>query len=671
MITAQWEKEIKSLRESLKLEISKISRGSEINVVKHICRSNLESKLDRLKEIEEILKIEKYKIVFIGTIGQGKTTAICHIFNLISDFKVSKTIGGKSRNVIETKELLATGSGRTTICEVILKASAKTYIEIEPYTVDEMENLILEFCDSIADEDNSESEQKIMISQEVERAIRNIIELKISFKSVMDGDKKRNQKIDKAEELFNELGLEGLKKTALNTANLEFRTTTRIDFDNQDSEQEWIKNTFAAINNVESKDFAIPRKIYLYVSSDVLSGSDLSKFDSVIDTKGIDENPIRKDLQKYIESQDTICLFVTPFNAAPEANISKLIGYHLTSKSKDFHHRFVTLVLPRKNEPEKANEGDGTWEKGIQIKQEVIQTVFRNLNLEFFPDNILFYDAFRYYREDIIKLNSDFYGQEDVQADKNEFIKAIADIVENRRIILLKEIGDIQESFKSIKSGHFLTEIEITAIQNAIQKIKNLRELRKRVPSFVYEHFIEQYLEYYHTVCRAWNTKHAVHRNFGYYEPRDIDIYYNGNIVAAGTSDDEMLRKFTKEVRKELEYILFELTLANESLKTFIPELVREFHSFYDDFIKEVGTEIEDEIERKLSPQSEKSEFWNALIAEKGREHKNGETYTDNVLQTFRRELELEPNLNDFLQSKAEEHWEELVNKILDFFGEE
>jgi hypothetical protein len=440
MVVAQLEEEINSLKQSLKREISKISGGSEINVIKHICNSNLESKLERLEEIENILKIEKYKIVFIGTIGQGKTTAICHLFNLISDFKVSKTIGGKSRNVTETKQLLATGSGRTTICEVILKSSEKTYIEIEPYTVSEMENLIFDFCDSVANTDDFESEQKVMISQEIEKAIRNITELKISFKSVLDGDKKKSQKIDKAEELFGELGLEGLRKTALNNASLESRTTTKIEFDHQNNEQEWIKDTFLAINNVEFKDFAIPRKIYLYVSTDVLSGSDLSKFDSVIDTKGIDENPIRKDLQKYIESQDTICLFVTPFNSAPENNISKLIGYHLTSKSKDFHHRFVTLVLPRKNEPERVNGSDCDWDQGIQIKRGQIETVFKSKNLEFFSNNIIFYDALRYYDTDIVKLNDRFYSEEDVQADKNEFIESISNVVENRRNILLDEI---------------------------------------------------------------------------------------------------------------------------------------------------------------------------------------------------------------------------------------
>ncbi|WP_292864089.1 hypothetical protein [Nostoc sp. LPT] len=430
--------------------------------------------------------------------------------------------------------MLSTGGGRTTICEVIIKAAEKTYIEIEPYSVDEMENLIFEFCDYIADKykDNPQADQKIIISKEVERAIRNITEMKSRYQTISEVDKKKTE-IDVAQEEFEKLGLDEFKKLALNNARLESRTTNKIEFDNKKKEQEWVKNTFAAINNVEFKEFAIPRKIYLYVSYDVLSGSNLSQFDSVVDTKGLDENPIRKDLQKYIENQDTICLFVTSFNAAPEVNISKLIGYHLASKSKDFHHRFITLVLPKKNEPEKVNECDGDYDIGIQIRKKEIHSTFRNSNLEFFPENILFYDALRYYRDDIVKLNTDIYSKEDVQADKDDFIKAVADVVERRQNILLDEIKNIRESFTRIKNGDALTGSEIKAIENAIQKIKDLEDLSKRVQSFLYQDkgrdkgFVTKYVEYYHNVYPAWNTKHAIHSNFGYYKLRNIDIYYD------------------------------------------------------------------------------------------------------------------------------------------------
>ncbi|WP_045871710.1 hypothetical protein [Tolypothrix sp. PCC 7601] len=668
MLTIQWQEEIVALQQSLRHEITRISGGSEINVIKHICINNLKAKLERLEEIDKILNIEKYKIVFIGTIGQGKTTAICHLFNLISDFRVSKTINGKSKDVIETRELLSTGSGKTTICEVIIKAADKTYIEIEPYTIDEMENLIFEFCDYIANKENTQVEQRIIISEEIQRAIRNVIELKKVTKSVTDGEKSKTITFDKAKELFDESGIDVLKKTAVDNANLESRTATKIEFDNQSKEQEWIKNNFDDINNVRLKDFAIPRKIYLYVSNDVLSGSNLSQFDSVVDTKGLDENPIRKDLHKYIDSQDSICLFVTPFNSAPEANITKLIGYHLTSKSKEFHHRFVTLVLPHKGEPEKVHDSDGDRELGIKIRQDQVQSTFKNLNLEFFQDNILFYDSLRYYRDDIVKVYEDY--QEEVQEDKDELITAITDVIERRRNLLLDEIKNIRVSFGKIKNGDALTFSEIKAIENAIQKIENVRDLSKRVPSFVYENFVEQYVEFYRITYKAWNTKHAIHRNFGYYEPRDIDIYYDAKVFSEGIDEDEMLKKFTREVKQELENILYELTSANEFLKTLIPELVKEFYGLYDDFVDKVGTDIEEELIRKLLPRSQDSKFWNALLAEKGKQRKKGETFAGNVCEIFKRELELEANLNQFFQSKAEEHWKELVDKILSFFGE-
>lgn len=670
MLTIQWQEEIISLQQSLKREIAKISGGSELNIIKHICINNLKSKLDRLEEIEKILNIDKYQIVFIGTIGQGKTTAICHLFNLIGNFNITKNINGKNRNVIETRELLSTGSGRTTICEVVLKAAEKTYIEIEPYTIDEMENLIFDFCESITNKNTLSSEPKAIISQEIERAIRNMIDLRKVNQSIIDGDRTRAILVDKAKELFDEAGEDVLKKTALNNANIESRITTKIDFDNQSTEQQWLKDTFAAINSVQLKEFAIPRKISLYVSNEILSSSNLSQFDSVVDTKGLDENPIRKDLQKYIESQDAICLFVTPFNAAPEANISKLIGYHLSSKSKDFHHRFVTLVLPRRNEPEQVNDSNGDWDVGVQRKKGEIIDTFKNLNLEFFPENILFYDALRYYQDTIVKLN-EFYTEEDVQADKNEFINAVAGVVKRRRSILLGEVKSIQESFTKIKNGNALTETEIEAIENAIQKLKNVRELGRRIPSFVYDDFVDKFIDYYRVTYPAWNTKHAIHRNFGYYKPRDIDIYYDAQVFVAGINEDEMLKKFTREVKDEIENILQELTVANESLKTLIPELVKEFYVLYDDFIYKVGAEIQQEILRKLSPQSEQSDFWNALMAEKGKDKKPPETYTGNVCQIFRHKLELETSLNKFLQSKAGYHWEKLVLKMIGFFGQD
>ena len=328
------------------------------------------------------------------------------------------------------------------------------------------------------------------------------------------------------------------------------------------------------------------------------------------------------------------------------------------------------MVLPHKDEPEKVNECDGDYDTGIQIKTDEIQATFEKLNLDFLIENILFYDALKYYRNDI-------YSEENIQADKDDFIEGIAGVIERRRNILLDEIKNIQESFTRIKNGNGLTVLEIEAIETAIKKIKDFEDLSKRVQSFLYQDkgqqdkgFVTKYVEYYRTVYPAWNTKHAIHRNFGYYEPKNIDIYYDVRVFAEGINEDEMLKKFTKQPKQELENILNDLTSANESLKTFIPELIIQLNSLYDDFISEVGKQIQEEAQSKLSPQSEDSKFWEALINEKGKVRPPGETYTDNVCQTLKSELEKGQSLNTFLEIQAGKHWKKLVIKLLSFFGE-
>ncbi|MCC5598779.1 hypothetical protein [Nostoc favosum] len=68
MLTTLPQEEITSLKQNLRREISKLSGVPENNIPKYICINNLNSKLERLEEIEKILTIDKYKIVFIGTI---------------------------------------------------------------------------------------------------------------------------------------------------------------------------------------------------------------------------------------------------------------------------------------------------------------------------------------------------------------------------------------------------------------------------------------------------------------------------------------------------------------------------------------------------------------------------------------------------------------------------
>jgi hypothetical protein len=537
MPTHDWREQTSLLNQDLRSAIAGVESNFKGTIPDYLCLNNLKSKLARLKIIENNLSIDKYKLVFIGTIGEGKTTAICHLFNLLGEFSASKTIGGKARAVKETQELLATGSGRTTICEVILRASEQTYIEIEPYSAQEMESMILDLCDSLSEPSEVQGEPKAMLSKEIRTAIRNVIQFPEETVTSKDGDKPVKSRIDRAREELEKSGKEGLKAAALKNANLPGRTEARLLYNGEEDERTWIKRTFARVNTCEIPTVAIPKRIHVCVSANVLSGSPLSRFETVIDTKGIDENPIRKDLGEYIMREDAICLFATNFKDAPETNIRELMRFHLSSKSRDFHHRFVTFVLPHKGDAEKTNGGDGSWEVGTQIRREDIQSAFKNLNLEFFPENVLFYDALRYYRADANILDTALYTAEDIERDRLDCLNNVARIIDHRRALLLAEVGSIEQGFQKIKAGEMLSQEEVRALQSAVQKIRGFLDLGEKIPSFVFEEFVEQYVLYFRNQYPAWNTKDAINRGYGVFQRRNFDIYYDAYVVAKGKND--------------------------------------------------------------------------------------------------------------------------------------
>ena len=93
------EEAIGNLINGLNKEIEKF--GDSNTIRNCIIRNNLHLKIERLKKIQKIFQIEKYNIVFIGTIGAGKTTAICRLFNLIGEFQVTE----KGKTLNKTLEL--------------------------------------------------------------------------------------------------------------------------------------------------------------------------------------------------------------------------------------------------------------------------------------------------------------------------------------------------------------------------------------------------------------------------------------------------------------------------------------------------------------------------------------------------------------------------------------
>ena len=514
---------IKNLLEQIDKQSLNVPSNS-MNVYEHLRKKSLESKKLRLLKTRDILSIDKYNIVFIGTIGIGKTTAICHLFNLIGEFDKEIEINKNKKQLRVVEQILSTGSGRTTISEVITKSSSRTYIQIEPYPKEKLHDLIIEFCESFyADSEIPEGE---IVSVELERAIRTITEFR-------KNQKVNDKNVDLAKEYSKKMSLDDFKALALRNAQLEDRFYTKEESilfcpENTD-EVLWLKQNFERVNKGDEKSFSIPRKIFVFVSPKVLKGSKLEYFNSIIDTKGIDEIAIRPDLQNYIEQEENICLFTSSFNDAPETNVRELMKFSLTQRSKSYEQKFITFILPHKGEPEKENDSDGTWEGGIATRKSIIEDVFKSQNLKFLPDNILFYDALQFY-DSKGRRDQDFTA-DDIQAVKNNVIDDIRFVIERRKEILMEDVKAIDRSIQTIINGQGLSEEEISNINKVVEEIASYKEIRNKVPSFVYEEFIDQYIEYYSNHYPAWNTKDAIHRRLGTFQERNFDTYFDAKVV--------------------------------------------------------------------------------------------------------------------------------------------
>jgi len=155
MILDEGKISIPELKTEVQLAIDNIN-DDKSNIFEHIRKKSLLSKLNRLDEISNILDIDKYKVVFIGKIGAGKTTAICNLFNLVHDIEKNVETKKGRGSIKVTEPLLSTASGRTTISEVIIKSDRNIYIEIDPYDREKLEPLITDFCESFYNKSESD-----------------------------------------------------------------------------------------------------------------------------------------------------------------------------------------------------------------------------------------------------------------------------------------------------------------------------------------------------------------------------------------------------------------------------------------------------------------------------------------------------------------------------------
>lgn len=323
---------------------------------------------------------KRYRIAFVGTIGVGKSTAICRVQRL-------ELAGSKGM----PKPVLETGAGGITICEVHVRRGPGFGLLVEPCAEDEIRRSVLEFARYLLNADQTaslgeDSESGAPgISREVERALRNMSGLKRK-RAEKRSDGTTVPAVDDARVLAQTYGDE--KALAIEIlARMELHKRDRRDLwlpENQEKAPlEWLQSAFEQVNNGRHSEFSIPRRIELIVPDAILDDGELEV--TLIDTQGIDDIAERQDIEQYFDDPHAVMLLCTTFNEAPSTSVRQLLVRAKEGGARNLDVMTAILALPRPGEAivmkDEAGDTVETAEGGYELKEEQVSLKLHPLGL--------------------------------------------------------------------------------------------------------------------------------------------------------------------------------------------------------------------------------------------------------------------------------------------------
>jgi hypothetical protein len=207
----------------------------------------------------EYLTNNSHKLAFIGNVGAGKTTAICHLIGLVE----------------QGKPILSTGSGRTTLCEVEVcqNIDKKIKIEVIPHTKSEILSYLKDFALDLFETQSNEkvgdesSQEGFKLSDEIVRALRNMLQLPIK-RNYSD-----NSRVDEAKTLASQYNSFNEFFSILeNRLNLSVRNKTLFTYDDTSSlsANDWLSQNFKAINSATDPNVGLAKRIIINLNSSIL-----------------------------------------------------------------------------------------------------------------------------------------------------------------------------------------------------------------------------------------------------------------------------------------------------------------------------------------------------------------------------------------------------------------
>lgn len=340
----------------------------------------LESNLTRLKQINELLFVDKFKLVFIGEPGSGKTTTICNYLNLTTDLTPGKAF--------ENVELFNTGSGRTTAFEVHYIKSDETKFEIYPMRLEEQKALLNEYLGYMwnktfdIEQDTDEPDNQSS-SREYDRIIRNMLGFSSEneFQTFIESDYSADMKSEYLDEMNNRVAFENRCIRSI------------IMPENVKDVKAWIKDTFNSINNGKNIAVAIPDRVDVLLCQNDIDFYFPDFVSEIIDTRGYDGNT-RDDLIDYLKDKNSISIIMDEPKALPGERQKKILTEWIIKEDVDIIPRIAMFVKDKGNELANVNEADGDEEKGEEIKRNELERAVNNDKINYRIENTLFIDSY-------------------------------------------------------------------------------------------------------------------------------------------------------------------------------------------------------------------------------------------------------------------------------------
>ena len=231
-------------------------------------------------------------------------------------------------------------------------------IKIDPLSSDEVRRVVRHFAEFIWNKANKhisdEDEGSNLLSEELTRCIRNMLGLTIEKRK--EDDKWRST--DKALEFSRNCGsVAEVDELMYACLELESRTQTELWPSPKEAEawKDWLKETFARINDGKNRKVSIPSLITICGPFTLRRGDQTW---SIIDTRGIDSYIHREDIRSILDTEGIFPVVCSTFVDAPDADCRSFFELAISLGLGKRIARDATLLILDKDESNKVADID-------------------------------------------------------------------------------------------------------------------------------------------------------------------------------------------------------------------------------------------------------------------------------------------------------------------------